>query len=370
MNFLYDKALNLSRNIEAKPSAIERVAKETSPEAARWAFTQWALRKKASAKFKLADAMLFDRDGMEMSTGEEIAAYHANLFPTRSLVYDLTVGIGADLIALARRGLAIGYELDPVRAEYARHNLTVHGLEAEVRNESSDSLESAEYFFADPSRRSAGQRKSSPADYQPDPLPLVDRFPNLRLGVLKLSPMLDDAYLESLGECLQFLSFKRECREALVLMGQEAVAGRSVVHVETGGKLNASDRHLSVTDAPQEWLLEADPAAIRAHTIGDLAMKFELSGLGNSNGYLTGNHAPESPWLTKFFVLGHGVWDSQKIKKELEALGSTTPILKQRGADLDLTKLGKQFRVSGKRPTQLAFYKVGQSLRYAILESR
>jgi len=58
------------------------VAKETSPEAAAWAFTQWRLRARARAKFAKAEAMLFDQDGLEMASAEPMAQLHASHFPT------------------------------------------------------------------------------------------------------------------------------------------------------------------------------------------------------------------------------------------------------------------------------------------------
>jgi hypothetical protein len=126
-------ALELSRDLTATPANILRIAKATSDEAARWAFGQWELRAKARTKFAEADRMLFVREALEQATGEAIARYHASRFPEGAPVVDMTAGVGADLIALARRGPAIGYELDPERAMCAAWNLRVHGVEAEVR---------------------------------------------------------------------------------------------------------------------------------------------------------------------------------------------------------------------------------------------
>src|SRR5687767_5373956 len=102
------EALSRASGLQPTPKNIDRVAEATSPEAARWAFEQWSLRKRAQEKFAKADEMLFTREALEQATHEELAHFHASQFPQRTRVADLTCGIGADLIALARNGEAVG----------------------------------------------------------------------------------------------------------------------------------------------------------------------------------------------------------------------------------------------------------------------
>lgn len=361
------RALALAKGLAATASAIESVSLETGVEAARWAFLQWELRAKAAGKFELADQMLFDRDGLEMATHERVAAFRAARYHEGSRVADLTCGIGADLIALARRGNVVGFEVDAQRAAMARHNLSVHGLSGEVVEQ--DCLGAAwdfEYAFADPSRRPGGRRTLNPADFLPDPVALAQRFEQLKLGAIKLSPMLADSFLESLGGRLEFLSYGGECREALVWLGREAVPGRYAVHVESGERLEAGEPG-PLTEEPGEWLLEADPAAIRAHGLGTLSSRFNLRELGDSNGYLTGEPAA-SPWLRSFRVLHHGPADLKRTTAALRELGAGTPELKQRGAGQDLIALRKKLKREGSRRVALAIWVVGKSLRHTVLE--
>ena len=368
MDSLYEHALNLSQNLPATPSAIDRVAKATSVEAARWAFSQWNLRARAAQKFDLAHQMLFDRDGLEMATHERVATYHAGLFPKNERILDLTTGIGADLIALARRGPAIGFELDAVRAEYARHNLQVNGLQAEVLTVDGMENPKADYYFADPSRRSKGTRTSDPGQFEPDPSLLVRQFSGARLGIIKLSPMLPDSYLQSLGSRVDFVSFGGECREALVHVGKDAEHGRFAIQIETGACLAANDSFISGVEEPDRFLFEADPAAIRANALAELCRIHELRPLADSNGYLTGPSPTESPWLRGFRVLWHGRFDLPSLKRKLAELRSQTPVLKQRGAGQDLQKLQKSLILNGERPLQAAFYRVGKSIRVTVLD--
>lgn len=362
-------ALQLAADLNATAASIASVARETSQEAARWAFTQCDLRKRARTKFALADQMLFTREALEQATHERIARYHAAQFPQGEIVADLTCGIGADLIALSRRGPTIGYETDPERAEYARYNLAVHELEAEIRVQ--DCLVGDwdfEYAFADPARRVAGRRTLHPSEFLPDPSDLSARMKELKLGGMKLSPLLSDIHLRSFGQRVEFLSFGGECREALEWLGTDARSGHGAVHVESGEWVPSLSDLTMPAEAPDDWFFDTDPAAVRADALGTLSRQFALQPLGDSNGYLTGRGKVESIWLKPYRVLGHGRFDVKSLKAELKGLGAATPVLKQRHAGLELVKLVRQLRMEGSRKVSVAFYPIGKSIRYAILD--
>jgi hypothetical protein len=111
------------------PANLDRLAKQFGTELAAWALQQMDLRHRARTKFALAEQMIFVKEGLEQSTSEVVAKFHADRFPEGEKVFDLTAGIGADTIALARRGPVTAYEQDETRADCARWNLAVHGLE-------------------------------------------------------------------------------------------------------------------------------------------------------------------------------------------------------------------------------------------------
>ena len=371
MDELRALALELAKDREPTPSNLSKVAGQTSVEAARWAFTQWELRRRARQKFARADELLFLREALEQATHEAVAAYHAERIREHAgdaIVADLTTGIGADLMALARGGAAIGFDLDSSRVELARHNLSTLGLAAIVSV--GDSLKQPwtfRYAFADPARRVEGRRTLRLHEFSPHPAELALRMSNLSFGGMKLTPMLPDAELESLGPCLEFVSFGGECREALVWTGAMASAGRSAVKVEGRQRIAATEATVRETDEVGQWLFEADPAAIRAHAIGELGRRHGLKGLGDSNGYLTGEELVESPWLTPYRVISSGKGDLAKTRDALRSLGAAKPVLKQRGAEQDLQKLAKAFPAFGSRKVAVAIWAVGKSLRHTIL---
>lgn len=368
----WEQALERAAGLVTTAGNLESVGDATSPEAAKWAFGQWELRQRARTKFVQHDRMLFDRDGLEMATHEAVAGYHASLFPTGQKVADLTVGLGADLIALASRGPAVGFELDPVRCALARHNLQIQGMGAELHSADSVATDwDFAYAFADPSRRARGKRTLDPSAFEPAIERIAERFRELSLGVIKLSPMLPDSYLEALGAKLVFVSYGRECREVLAVFGSEAATfdARAAHMVETGETLPAAGPVGDGNMNAEGWLFEADPAAVRSHALGTLAIRYGLHPLGDSNGYLTGAdpNAGDSGWLRGFRVLASGRADLKRIKSLLQARNARVEAVKVRGLKEDPIRWQQKLKTAGADPVVLVLYPVGKSIRFAIV---
>ncbi len=340
---------------------------------ARWAFGQWALRERARGRFPEADRMLFVREALEQATHAELAKYHAGFFPSGERVVDLTLGIGGDGLALAARGPLLGFELDPERADLARWNLAALGLDGEVCE--ADGLawlreHGAEYVLADPARRVEGRRTLDPADFAPDPVAVAEAAKGARRWLMKLTPMLPDATLSALAPRVEFVSFGGECREALLVGGEDHLSSSGEVDGATSGSWAThphreplrGDTTVPETDAPDGWFHDADPAAVRAHALGG----FGLAALGDLPGYLVGPERVESPWLRSYRVVEDVA--PKRLKATLRALGSAAPVLKQRGARQDLDRWRKELGHHGDRPLAVAFYLRGAAVRALILE--
>ena len=362
---LRSEALKLAKGLAPSANNVMRVAAATSQEVSSWAFTQWGLRKRAAAKgFPRADDMLFTPEALEQATHFEVARYHASRFPTGALVADLTCGIGSDLLALAERGPVKGFELMSEKIEFARHNLAVHGFDADLRKGDCMAAEwDFDYAFADPSRRVDGRRTLNPDDFEPNPPKLAERMSRLKLGLMKLSPLLRDDLLVSLGQELAFVSYAGECREALVSCGSEAVAGRFALKVETGEKLPAGEA-LFMVEEPNAFFYEADPAAIRAHGLAS----FSMAALGDSNGYLTSDREVRIVWLTGYRVLGAGRFDMKTTRGMLKEAGVGRVVVKSRVSGLDVVRIGKDLAGVGKNEGIVALYPVGKSVRFVLIE--
>lgn len=357
-------ALDAAKGLEPTAKNISRLAQIYGQEIASWAFNQWALRARAKKKFANADAMLFTPVGLEQASHEAVAAYHASLFPERVRVADLTCGIGGDLVALSKRGDALGFEKDRITAEYAQHNAP----DAEVRV--ADCMETQWDFnhaFADPSRRSGTTRTLNPDEFEPNPSDLAAKMRGLESGCMKLSPMLLDDYLVSISPCIKFVSSGWECREALALFGKSFALGTFAVRVETRERLSAGGFALR-TESPGTIIYEADPAAIRAHCLPALCKELDAEMLGDSNGYLTSPALQSSNWVRAYRVLDFGAFDIKRVRGQLKAHGGGVPEVKSR-VKVDVREIGKRLSSEGDAALVVLLYPVGKSIKYAIAKS-
>lgn len=349
------RALEFAARFPSSANHVSKLTEWVGAETAAWAYRVQEARLRAKGRFEKAAEMLFTLEALEQSTHPAIAAWHAAKFPAGEPVTDLTCGIGSDLLALAARGPATGYELDAERARFARHNLTIHELEAEVHEKDGLSNFSTKFALADPGRRSEGRRLADPADYQPDPARITEAMQSLELGIMKLSPLLSNDLLLGYSSSLEFVSYGRECREVCLSFGSLATPGIRAVNIETSQTLDECEV-TSHTYTPGTYLYEADPAAIRAHALGH----FGLEQLGDSPGYLTGSQLAHSPWLTTYEVLWADSFDQRRLKAYLRDRKAARPTLKQRGTELDLEALRKQLKPTGAIPTTLAFFREGR----------
>lgn len=351
---------------------MQRLGTETDPRWVRLAALQNEVRPRAREKHPRGDELYWTREAFEQATPHPLAQWHAALFPAGVPVTDITLGIGIDALARAEVSPVIGYERDPDRGTLARWNAEVLGLPLTVME--GDAMESqwqTEYVFADPARRESGQRSTRLEGLSPDPREIAERMRAQRGGAIKLSPMMPDAELESLGGQIRWLSSGGSCREALIAIGETTLsaAARAAIHVESGEELAPDMESAPRMDLPQEGdtLYEADPGAIRAGGLPTLAQRHGLKLLGDSNGYLVGPAGVTSPWLKPYPVRASGAFRPKRVNEALRSLGASTPVLKQRHCGLDLIALERQVKQSGDKRVAVAIYRVGAAIKFAIL---
>jgi hypothetical protein len=355
-------ALEAARGLPAAAEALTALARDHGEEAARWAVGQWQLRRRGREKFARAEEMLFDADGLEMATHESVAAWRADLFPEGCEALDATCGIGGDLIALAGRCRATGVDLDERRLAMAGHNLRIHGREARLSpGDAGRALARADWALLDPQRRGGG-RRLEPAELHPSPWVLKDRLSGMRLAAIKLSPMTPDPLLEELGPGIRFISFRGECREALVLTGREAPKGRSAILLPERIEWRAA-ADPPVVHEPDRFMFDADPAIVRAGALGN----WSLSALATSRGWLTGRAHQSGPWKA-YETLWKGGFRPKAIQSELMRLEARISIVKTRGAPHDPAIVRRRFRPEGPREVALMLYRDGPRIGAILAE--
>jgi hypothetical protein len=350
-------ALEAARDCETNANSLLALGRRFRPEDARWAIRQWELRRRARDRFPRADEMLFVREALEQATHPAVAAFHAAAFPFGALVVDLAAGIGADALALAKRGPVTAYEIDPERAACLRHNAHVLGLPITVIEGDSDGAV-GEHYFLDPSRRVDGRRTTNIAEYRPDPVAWQERMARTTVSLLKLSPGQKDVDLQQFGGSITFVSFGGECREALVRFGE--TPGVRAYRVEDDLELRPA--HLAMTDQIEGFLLDPDPAASRAGALGAL----DRPALHTALGYLTGDFLA-SPWVRNHRVLEEVGEDRRSIDLALRRHGGYLQELKSRGVSPAPDALRARAERAGPRALSLLSFPGPGRKRRAVL---
>lgn len=199
------------------------------------AITQIAGRKIAAEKIpswrEIEDIWYPKHLSLEQCSSEITARYKASLLQGESLA-DLTAGFGIDCSFLAAGFKTVTYvERQKELCEIATHNFPILNLNhITVRNEDGvaylKEMSPVDCLFLDPARRNEhGGKTVAISDCEPD----VAKLEGLLLSkanrvMVKLSPMLDLSLalkaLEHTQE-VHILSVNNECKELLLLLGQE-----------------------------------------------------------------------------------------------------------------------------------------------------
>ena len=133
------------RQLRATPGIFDQIAAATGSELGvqtalrrqfpddlvRAAMTLHELRRKGSIKFRHADRMWFDRQGLEQSTSESVAQYKAQRFDGQ--VFDLCSGIGSDALALALRCQVTAVDINPASCLRTEWNAEVCGVGSRIQ---------------------------------------------------------------------------------------------------------------------------------------------------------------------------------------------------------------------------------------------
>lgn len=311
------------------------------------------LRYKAEDKFgAVAQMMLFTRDGLEQASDPLIRRYRQQVAQGKRVV-DAGCGIGSDSIAFALGGGdVIGLDIDPARIAMARWNAQV--LEADVTfavADIRDGLPDAEFVFFDPARRDEhGKRIFDVERYLP-PLVTIKAWNKHPLMAVKLSPGVDLAQLEAYGGRVEFISVRGELKEALLWLDadnpEDNGASATLLRGSQVWRWAASMTVTVGTSEPRAWLVEPDPALLRANMVADVA--FELGGfqLDETIAYITADAQPDSPWVRAWRVLDWLPFNLKKLRAYLRERNVGTVTVKKRGSPLTPEELIAKLKLKG-----------------------
>lgn len=314
------------------------------------------LRVKAAEKFGTdARRMFFTREALEQASDPLVRRYRANEIGNLDVerLVDAGCGIGADSLALARVGAAVvGLDIDSVRIEIARYNAAA--LESAAKFEIADIREEmpeADVVFFDPARRDAhGKRIYDVERYEP-PLSIVQGWSHTVI-VVKLSPGVDLEQLKGFRGEVEFISVDGDLKEAVLWLGEGYSGRRATLLVGTevfhwdgrGSQLTNPHSELS---APRGWLVEPDPAILRAGLVEDAAAELNGFLLDETIAYFTTETKPDSPWVRAWEIFDWMPFNQKRLRAYLreQDVGSVT--VKKRGSPLTPETLIPQLKLKG-----------------------
>jgi SAM-dependent methyltransferase len=346
-----------------------RLRKKHAPDLVAAAVTQNHLRGKAAAKFG-ADAprLYFTHDALEQSTRMSVATHRASRLASSGAtsVVDLGCGIGGDLVALARAGLAVrGVERDAVRAAVAAANLRALELDGEVL--CADAQEVAvgddEVAFVDPARRDARGRTFSTADLQP-PWDWVCRLLAGR-AVAKVMPGLaHDAVPD--GVEAEWVSDGGDLVEACLWGVPFASTSRRATVLPSGEGLVAQGGSPAVADVGA-YLYEPDDAVIRAGLVGELAATIGGWLPDSHIAYVGSDRAEATPLARGFRVVDELPFREKPLKAALQARDVGTLTIKKRGVDIVPEEVVRRMKLKGRQKALVIMTRVqGQGRAFLV----
>jgi len=358
---------------------------------------------------------------IQQSTPLRVAALKAGWFGPGCVV-DICCGLGGDLLALARRGPAVGIDADPNLVRCAKVNLAVAGLNAEVRCEDVLSWpngtlpEGTDWIHVDPDRRADGRRHTRPDDFVPS-WTLVRRWlDHCRGGLVKLAPATDLSSDTSLDFHRTWISLAGSVREQTCIAGEcldhpwcqdnQLRAGqRSAIVIKASGcKVFSADPceddgalfadpgktiphwpgvfHTSSRATPPagqsrmpskgvgRWLIDPDSAIRASGLTTAFARNMGCRSIAGPAGFLTSDLETLTPQLEGLArharVLEVVPAREKKIRAALRTRDAFAEVVKARGSDLDPARLQRQLRDCGTQPVGVWIGRSGKGFFAAI----
>lgn len=343
---------------------LTRLRKTLAPDQAAAAVEQAKLRVKAVAKFGAdAERMFFTRDGLEQASDPRIRRYRAAEADGMRSIIDACCGIGTDALsfAAAKEGRAVlGLDLDAVRVDVARYNAAALGLDNarfEVLDVTQPLPEAAELVFFDPARRDANGRRLHHVEQYLPALSSLKAWDAPYVWA-KLSPAVELDEIRAYGGLIEFHSVDGDLKEAMLRVNRipspaAAFDGQltsAIRHDAAGAEVWKWRKAAPAVDnrEPRGWLLEPDPALMRAGYVQNLAAQLGAALIDPTIAYLTIDARPDTPWARAWEILDWMPFSLKRLKAYLRERGIGRITVKKRGHAMTPEELQAALRLDGK----------------------
>lgn len=358
-----------------RSARLRQLHPDVLPDLVAAALTLTVLRRTAVPKLGRDAAYLWaTRDALEQATRRSVAEHRAARLaayaPGGSLV-DLGCGLGADLVAAARAGLAVtGVDRDPVRVALARANLDELVLPGEVAHADATCVDVGAYdlAFADPARRDARGRVRDPRDCSPG----WDEVTRWLAGaaVVKTSPVIAHSLVPE-GVEAEWVSDGGNLVEA-------ALWGRSLAQVRRRATVLPADATVTDRDDPGiaavgvadpgAYWLEPDDAVVRAGLVTAVAAAVDGWLLDPHIAYISSDREVRTALARTYRVVAEVPFHEKALRAALRERDVGTLTIKKRGVDVVPERLRTRLRLRGSTPATLVLTRVAGAGRAYLVE--
>lgn len=292
--------LNEYKNVDEKdlPALAMKLKKKGQPFVAEL-ITTLSLRKKAQGKFTLADQMFFTPDGLQQSSDEQVSSYIAERFApvlsSGSKVMDLTCGIGANAIALAKEFSVITVDLDEVHLVCAQANAKAYGVDSSIEfihGDAFDHAQACDAFFVDPQRIRSGKTKTrSMFNSSPNIEELLPKMMSVTKNIcVKISPAFDYKELDEWADEIEIelVSLDNSNKAALLWFGDFKTANRRATILDND-RFTVTDDESAAPDEcqmPPRYLYLPNKAITKAHLVDEVAANYQLEKISDKSDLL------------------------------------------------------------------------------------
>ncbi|MGL6097566.1 MAG: class I SAM-dependent methyltransferase [Fimbriiglobus sp.] len=335
------------------PACLDRLRKQFPDAVGRAALDTVMLRERARGKFARAATMIFDREALEMSSGEAVAVHRAGRFAGFPTVADLCCGIGGDAIGLALAGRAVTcVDRDPVRLRMAEANLAAYGFRGTflTRDVLADPLPDVTAAFVDPGRRPGGRRVLAVSDYEPSLDAVLARLPAGFPLAAKVAPGVPRDDLRRLPAEAEFVSFAGELKECVLWFGPLRRATVTATVLPGPHTLTATGPPPSADLGPVgRFVYDPDPAVTRSELVGVLAARLGAVQFEPNIAFLTADALaePPTPFASAYRVEDVLPFHVKRVGEWLRSRSVGRVTIVKRGSTADADELVKRWKLRG-----------------------
>jgi hypothetical protein len=339
---------------------FQTLARRFPPPLARAALETAILRLEGAAKFPFAQRLYWTRSALEQASSYPVASYRAGRMSSFEMAFDLGCSAGGDTLALAEHCFTIGLDRDPLRLALAQANVAAMNLSQRTAFLQVDlktalpfhkPTHSRSVLFFDPARRAEGRRIFHVEEYHPPLSILKSWLPDFPSLAVKLSPGVTLAELDNYPAEIEFISLDGDLKEAVLWFGPlRSISRRATLLSSHGGRtytLGGIPAGPRPTRTPLAYLIEPDPAILRAGLVSNLGEQISAFQLDDQIAYLTTPDPVLTPFGRTWPILDWFPFQLKRLRAYLRQRGVGSVTVKKRGSPIEPQALIQDLRLRG-----------------------